>query len=117
MRSYFRDCYNTAVPDEGNAVLIEEEDNSGGEEESDEEFDAIKGNFNISEIDEQFELPESFRIENVLKELISEPAVTSEQRSVNEVVLMVNRNMANITKFCQNEFVGLKNITDSIKCQ
>ena len=94
--------------------MIEEEDNSGGEEEFDEEFDSLIANINISEINEPFELPESFKIEEILKDIISEPAVTSELRSVNEVVLSVLRNMANITKFCQKEYVVLKTITDSM---
>ena len=66
--------------------MIEEEDDLGSEEEFDEEFDTIIRNINITEIKESFDLPETFDIETILKELISEPVITSEQRNINEIV-------------------------------
>ena len=94
--------------------MIEEEDDLGSEEEFDEEFNTIIRNINITEIKESFDLSETFDIETILKELISEPVITSEQRNINEIVNGVLRNKVNIEKFCQKEFIVLKAITDSM---
>ena len=59
-------------------------------------------------------MPENFQIECALKELICEPAVTSEQKEANESDQGIPRNMANIIKYCKKEYLILKDIVDDM---